>query len=199
VPDIQTVVILLVPTILAIAFAFIPRMTEGAPLRLVGVWLVLVAVAITAIGNRMASQWTDHQSMVNRFQSILILIICAAFAWLNRNGLPLVRVSILALVAGAGLNALATAVYGGMPVLRSAGIAAGNSPADMSRPHPIVGYVLSDQRGWFAHYAGDFIPVPDANVVFSIGDVLIWSGLATLLAISFRSVAPVRQGSSRPL
>lgn len=195
-PDLTLLVLLLLPAILTVALAFVPRSAGAEPAKLVGVWLVLVVVAVTAIGNRLADQWQSHQSAVNRTQSVLLLLVCATFAWLNRRGRPVVRWSVIAVVAGAALNALATLVYGGMPVLRSAGIAAGNSAAEMAGPHPIVGYVLSDHRGWFARYAGDFLPVPGTGVVFSIGDVLLWAGLAVLLGVTFRSVAPVRSGSS---
>lgn len=196
-PDVQLVVILLIPTILAVAFAFVPRRSPATPLNLIGVWLVLVVVAVTAVGDRLAAEWEGHQASVSRTQAVLVLAACVLFAWWNRHGRPVVRASVLAVALGAGLNAAATLAYGGMPVLRSAALDAGNSAADLAGPHPKIGYVLSDDRGWFAHYAGDFIPVPGTGVVFSIGDILLWAGLAVLLALTFRSVAPVRDDSSR--
>lgn len=197
-PSAQVVVLLLVPTLLTLGFVFVPRRggTHARSLTVRGLWIVLVVVAVTAIGDRIASEWTDHQSTVSRAQAALVLLACAGFGWLNRGGGPLLRTAVAAIVGGAALNAVPTLVYGGMPVLRSAILEAGYDAADLAGPHPKVGYVLSDGRGWLAHYAGDFIAVPDAYVVISIGDLLLWTGLAVLMAMALRRVAPLRRPSS---
>jgi hypothetical protein len=186
--------IFLLPTVVALGFLFVPRNPHRAsPLvRLRAMWLLVIAVLVTLIGDRLADHWQDHQAQVNRVQGVLVVIVTAAFAWLNRSQRPVVRYSVIAVALGGAMNAAVTLVYGGMPVSRAAGLDAGIPSTDLRGPRPTYGYVLSEGKSWFAHYVGDFIPVPHERMVFSIGDILIWGGLAVLLAAVFRSVAPVR-------
>lgn len=193
-PSVQVAIVLLIPTALALGFLFVPRSPHRAtpPLKLHGMWMLAAAVLVTLIGDRLADHWQAHQAQVNRVQGVLVVIVTAAFAWWNRTQRPVVRYSVIAVAVGGAMNAAVTLVYGGMPVSRAAGLDAGIPSVDLRGPRPTYGYVLSEGKSWFAHYVGDFIPVPHEQMVFSIGDVLIWGGLAVLLAAVFRSVAPVR-------
>lgn len=195
-PSIQIVVILLIPLTLAITSAFVPRRPGAEPTRLAGVWLVILAAAVTAGGDRAVAEWPDHQVAISRSQAGVLLGVCAVFAWRNRQARSAVVVATTAVAIGAGLNAAATLVFGGMPVLQSAALSAGVPVAEFSGPQPKGGYVIADELGWFAHYAGDFIPVSDFGVVVSIGDIILWLALAALVGMTLRNVAPIRATSS---
>lgn len=109
----------------------------------------------------------------------LVLAGCAvgfAFANARRAGRA-VRVALLVATAGALSNALATALNGGMPfsvpAARSVGLDVTGAPGHV----PIDGSTLLVPLA-------DLVPVPGVAMVFSVGDVLLWAGLAAVLVLA---------------
>jgi hypothetical protein len=114
---------------------------------------------------------------------LLVLVFAIVLTWLGLN-LPrwpvAIRVAGLAIVLGAGLNALAIGLNGRMPYSPAAADAAGlshhdvtpkNAPADGTTRLPAI---------------GDTIPIPLLHKVASPGDVLITTGAAALVVLAMR-------------
>jgi hypothetical protein len=96
-----------------------------------------------------------------------------------------VRVALAVAATGALANALATALNGGMPfsvpAARSVGLDVTGAP----------GHVPIDASTLLVPLA-DLVPVPGLAMVFSVGDVLLWTGLAAVLVLAATA------GSTRP-
>lgn len=97
-------------------------------------------------------------------------LMAGAFIWLNRR-IP----GLLIVAAGAVSNGVTIALNGGTLPARAGAVVSAGLPVDQSgflnsgvRPHPVLPW-LGDVFAWPA-------PLPLANV-FSVGDVLIVSGL----------------------
>lgn len=109
-----------------------------------------------------------------------VVIACGALLlWANRSRLRH-RAQAVALgcaVLGVTLNALASLVRGGMPVVVSSAEAAGVS-TDVD---PGAGYVWVDRPTPFDWLTGDSVPLPGLHTVFSGGDVLLLVGFPLLL------------------
>ncbi|WP_456787049.1 DUF5317 family protein [Cellulomonas sp. P5_C5] len=109
----------------------------------------------------------------------LALAVCAVgFAFANARGAGRpVRVALVVATAGALSNALATALNGGMPfsvpAARSVGLDVAGAPGHV----PIDGSTLLVPLA-------DLVPVPGVAMVFSVGDVLLWAGLAAVLVLA---------------
>jgi len=113
---------------------------------------------------------------------VLLALLCACglgFALANARGASrAARWSLGSAVLGLALNALATVVNGGMPFSVPGARAAGMSEAAIAAPPP--GHVPMDGGTHLAVLA-DVVPVPGLHIVFSLGDVLLWAGLAGYL------------------
>ena len=109
----------------------------------------------------------------------LALAVCAVgFALANaRRAGRGVRIALVVATAGALANALATALNGGMPfsvaAARSVGLDVAGSPGHV----PIDGSTLLVPLA-------DLVPLPGAALVFSVGDLLLWGGLAAVLVLA---------------
>lgn len=111
----------------------------------------------------------------------LALAVCAVgFALANaRHAGRAVRVALVVATTGALANALATALNGGMPfsvpAARSLGLDVSGAP----------GHVPIGDSTLLVPLA-DLVPLPGLDLVFSIGDVLLWGGLAAVLVLAVR-------------
>lgn len=110
-----------------------------------------------------------------------MLLLVGVFVWRNRRraapGLWASGVAPAAL--GSSLNALATLIFGAMPVSMEAANQAGYSFAKGdSAPRD---YVFSEGLGPVAFAMGDFLPVPGVMTVLSVGDLFLVPGLALIL------------------
>jgi len=189
VPGLGLAAIMLMP-IVAATLLFVPlryRIDAASPLR--GLWLIAVVVLGTALAMRLQSAEAGSDPVINRALAILVIAACAGFAWANRHQTSgLVRTGVWLSVLGAGANALATAIYGYMPVLASSArwlgweVGAGD--------HPDPQYVAVHASQLPALLLGDILPVPGLEVVASIGDLLLIPGFTILLAAVFAGLFP---------
>jgi len=156
----------------------------GSPLR--GLWLVPPVVLGTAVAIRLQADGVDRAA-VNRTLAVAVLASSIAFAWLNRaQSSRLVRVGTWLTAAGAACNALATLIYGYMPVLASSARWLG---ADLTAgDHPNPQYVAAHGAQVPALVLGDVLPVPVLDSVVSLGDLLLVPGCTILLASVLASV-----------
>ncbi|WP_066582562.1 DUF5317 family protein [Cellulomonas timonensis] len=115
----------------------------------------------------------------------LALALCATgFALANARGATRgVRAALAAMLAGALANALTTALNGGMPFSVSGARAAGIPAEQIAAPPP--GHVPIDDGTALVALA-DVIGLPGLGVVLSVGDLLLWGGLAAALVIGAR-------------
>ncbi len=115
----------------------------------------------------------------------LALALCATgFALANARGATRgVRAALAAMLTGALANALATALNGGMPFSVSGARTAGIPAEHIAAPTP--GHVPIDDGTALVALA-DVIGVPMLGIVLSVGDLLLWGGLAAALVIGAR-------------
>ena len=102
------------------------------------------------------------------------------FVLLNRRGGRVTSTASTLVGVGVWLNSVGVLVYGYMPVLERAARAADNP---FTASHPSPGYVRSEDLGAFGVLIGDFIPIPHALKVLSIGDPCLFAGCILLLAL----------------
>lgn len=115
----------------------------------------------------------------------LALALCATgFALANARGATRgARAALAAMLAGALANALATALNGGMPFSVPGARAAGIPAEQIAAPTP--GHVpINDGTKLVA--LADTIGIPTLGIVLSVGDLLLWGGLAAALVIGTR-------------
>ena len=145
------------------------------------VW-VLVAAAVQALRTADPAWASSFLHAAGGAVPALVLGACAVgFVLANTRGRP--RAAVLAAaVAGLGavLNAAATAINGGMPFSVAAARTAGIDAASIADPTP--GHVPIDAATRLVAFA-DVVPVPGLHLVFSVGDVLLWAGLAACLVV----------------
>jgi len=120
--------------------------------------------------------------MPNRLEALVLSVIAAAFIVLNRRSVLPTRTSAWLVAVGVWLNALGVLTYGYMPVLQ-ASAAIADKPFVASHPSPA--YVRSDDLSTFGLLIGDFIPIPHAHAVLSLGDLSLLSGCVLLLSVFF--------------
>ena len=115
---------------------------------------------------------------------VFVATFAVAVGWLVVNALqwpPALRYGALAVAAGGLLNGVAITANGRMPYSTWAASKAG------------LGAGLQTARNVAATHAtrllpiGDIIPVPPLHAVFSIGDMLICLGIATLIIAAMRN------------
>jgi hypothetical protein len=155
------------------------HLADATQLR--GLWLIPLALAGTILAGALRRATHLDDVVLNRGLSCLVLAACVLFALVNRPRVGgLLRAGVLLTTAGAGLNALATAVYGSMPVLGASARVLGEELPRGS--HPDARYVTAHGSQTFAVLVGDVIPIPGLGAVISIGDVLLLPGSSILLA-----------------
>ncbi|MDP9431488.1 MAG: DUF5317 domain-containing protein [Actinomycetota bacterium] len=143
------------------------RRLRALPIR--GAWLVLLAAGAQAV----ALLLLPAPARTAGYASSAAL--AALFLYRNRGlpGAPLIA-------AGLGLNAVAVAANGAMPVSPTAAVRAGvpldHIAAGRDPAHAVAGY------GTALPWLGDVIPVPlpGSPAVFSVGDCLVAAGLVLL-------------------
>jgi len=176
----QIVLLLIVPTLAALVLvlrrgglaALTHVRVRGAPWALTGAALTALRSADPAWASR----------VLGAAGGVLVplgLAVCAVgFAFANaRHAGRGVRIALAVAATGALANALATALNGGMPfsapAARSVGLDVTGAP----------GHVPIDSSTLLVPLA-DLVPVPGLAMVFSVGDVLLWTGLAAVLVLA---------------
>jgi len=170
-----TVLLFAIPVIagLAAGYAAGGKLRNLVATRFRALWL-LWAVA--------AAQFADLIPLARTW--VLVATFTVALGWLMVNALswpPALRYGALAAAAGGLLNGVAIAANGRMPYSAWAAAKAGLG----------VGYQTARNVG-ATHVTlllpiGDVIPVPPLHAVFSIGDVLICLGIATMIIAAMRN------------
>jgi Family of unknown function (DUF5317) len=129
-----------------------------------------------------AAQFADVISAARTW--VFVATFAVAVGWLVVNALqwpPVLRFSTLAVAVGGLLNCVVITANGRMPYSTSAASKAG------------LGVGLQTARNVAATHAtrllpiGDIIPVPPLHAVFSIGDMLICLGIATIIIAAMRN------------
>jgi hypothetical protein len=144
------------------------RWRHAAEHRLLGWPLLLSGIGLQLAAGPLAGDW----GLACLLLSYLLLVV---FVVLNlaRTGMPVV-------LAGLVLNAVVIGVNGGMPVRRSAVVAAGGATRlagiHLSGKHHLAG----PGDHWVA--LGDVIPVRPFHEVVAAGDVVLAAGLVVVLA-----------------
>jgi hypothetical protein len=111
---------------------------------------------------------------------VALSAVALCFVLLNRRGARVISLASALVGVGVWLNAVGVLVYGYMPVLERAAAVADNP---FTASHPSPGYVRSEDLGAFGVLIGDFMPIPHALKVLSIGDVCLFAGCILLLAV----------------
>lgn len=179
-PDPGLVSVMLAPVVAAgVLVAVLRGRLVGAPLR--GLWLIPPVVLGTAVAIRLQAGGHVDDEAVNRILAAAVLSSSLAFAWTNRtqSSRP-VRAGVWLTAAGAAANALATLVYGFMPVLASSARWLGWDLTVGDHPNPQ--YVAVHGTQVPALVLGDVLPVPGLDSVVSLGDLLLVPGCTILLA-----------------
>jgi hypothetical protein len=155
------------------------RLVAATPLR--ALWLVPLVLLATVLASRIQAGTVVSDSLVNRVLAVVVLAAAIAFVRMNWNQQSrLVRSGVLLTAAGAAGNALASLVYGFMPVLAASARWLGSDLQPGDRPDPQ--YVAAHASQLPALLLGDVLPVPGLDAVISIGDLLLAPGCAILLA-----------------
>lgn len=185
--------VVLSPIVAALLLLMPLRARLGAVEPLRGLWLIAVVVLGTAFAIRLQAERAGEDSAVNRILALVVLAACAGFVWANRGQRSTVlRGGIWLSALGGAANALATVIYGYMPVLAASArwldwdLGVGD--------HPNPQYVAVSASQLPALLLGDVLPVPGLELVISLGDVLLVVGCTLLLAAIFAGLFP----ASRP-
>lgn len=176
------------------------RLSDAAGLSLRAPWLVFVALAL--------------QVAVPKFRAsgrvpVVVFSYAVVGVWLVLNLMrrPLaVRLACGLLALGWGLNVLAIAPNGGMPVSRAA-LAAVGAPATLDIREGDIREGDVEQGNLSKHVAaestsvlrwlGDTIPVPPLYTVISIGDIALAVGIVLLLSSAATGQPPAAPTSVR--
>lgn len=196
VPAPGLVLVMLTPIVAAglLALPLRDRYAAATPLR--GLWLVPAVVAATLAAARLQETGAADDSVVNRVLAGGVLLACGAFLRANRHQPSrLVRTGVVLTAGGAAANALASLVYGSMPVLASSARWLGMDVTVGGRPDPqYVGTAVSDVP---ALLLGDVLPVPGPDLVVSLGDLLLIPGCTLLLAAVLAGLLPAPADSRK--
>lgn len=153
-----------------------------------GLWVVALGLAAHLLRFEVLPADVGADRVVGVVHGVVALLCAGCFValnWATTHGAPVRRTGILASGLGAGLNAIPVALTGAMPVLRSAAVAAGLAPADLEPVSPQ--YVLVHAGSSPTVWLGDVIPVPAGSTVLSLGDLLLFAGLAILVGVVLAS------------
>ena len=181
VPAPGLVLVMLTPIVAAglIALPLRERYAAATPMR--ALWLVTAVVAATVVAARLQDTGAADDSVVNRVLACGVLVACGGFLHANRHQPSrLVLTGVVLTALGAAANALASLIYGYMPVLASSARWLGMDVTVGGRPNPqYVGTSVFDVP---ALLLGDVLPVPGPDLVVSLGDLLLIPGCTLLLA-----------------
>ncbi|GEK21812.1 DUF5317 family protein [Cellulomonas xylanilytica] len=175
------VVVLLVVPVLAALVLVLRRggLASLAHVRVRGAPWALTGAAVQALRSADPAWASGLLDAAGGALVPLALAVCAVgFAFANARGAGRgVRIALVVATVGALSNALATALNGGMPfsvpAARSVGLDVTGAP----------GHVPIDGSTVLVPLA-DLVPVPGVAMVFSVGDVLLWVGLAAVLVLA---------------
>lgn len=176
------------PIVLAVGAVLLARDRFAAAQPIRAVWLLLPILGATVLAARLQANGGVDDALVNRLLALLVLAGCVAFVVLNRaQPSGLVRAGIWLTAVGAACNALATVIYGYMPVLAASARWLGWDVGTGDHPNPQ--YVGAHAAQLPALLLGDVLPVPAIGLVVSLGDLLLIPGcvllLASFLALTF--------------
>lgn len=181
-------VLMLLPAIVAVAVVLVRRPWIDPAFRVRGLWAVAVSFVLAVVRFRLLPDDLAATRGVGVGHGIATLACVGWFVsrnWASTRGRTVSRAGILLTAVGAGLNALPVAVRGAMPVLRSSARVAGFSPEELAAASDQ--YVVVPGGGDPITWLGDVLPVPDAYVVLSLGDLLLFVGLAVLAGLVLAS------------
>lgn len=164
--------------------------------------LVLVVFVLSALRPILWQSLGDDITVTRAYSSLVIAAL-AAFAVANRRLLTrsTFGLGLIGALLGGALNSAAALIYGGMPILGSAAEVAGYNLD--SAATAADGYVYSRPQSASMVLLGDFIPLPGFYKVLSVGDLLLFAGLAMVAAVGLARIwSPptmhVADGASRP-
>lgn len=152
------------------------------PIRIRGVPVVILAAGLEALRLALPGDWVSADVVARGFGAV-DLVLVAVFVHLNRPSRTGWMVSLPVALAGVGVaaNAAAVVLAGGMPYSRSAALAVGYTPEELSADLP--GYVEADSVPTAVAALGDLIPFHALMKVLSIGDLLLFAGVAATIAM----------------
>jgi hypothetical protein len=185
------VALMVLPLALGTALAVACRgsLLTASPVRGLAVVPVVIVASVTAA--RVQGVVPIPDAVLNRLLAGTILLAAVTFALRNRRQPSrLVRAGLCLSAAGAAGNALATLVYGFMPVLAASANLDGGHLA--SGDHPDPQYVAVDSTHVLAVVLGDALPVVPLDAVVSVGDLLLVPGCTILLAYFLAPLVPTR-------
>ncbi|MFD4325075.1 DUF5317 family protein [Nocardioides sp. NPDC058538] len=170
-----------------------------------GKWLIVLVAALEFMHvEGLWPGWVEANAE-RRAYSVLVVVIAIAFCWLNRSlwSHRSGRWALSLIPLGTVSNSVPIAVLGAMPYSVSGARAAGYSSAELATD--ASGYIRLDDVSQLWIPLADLIPVPVLMKVLSIGDLLLFPGLALLIVACFqpsasdRSVSDARtNGSAQP-
>jgi hypothetical protein len=186
----RQVVLMALPAVAALLYVLVRRpVPPGPAFRLRGLWLVAAALGLHIVRFELLSPHIASGTGVGRVHGLLTLACAGGFLALNRATVTArsrtARAGVVASVAGVAANALPVILVGAMPVLRAAALSAGFTPAELATAPP--GYVVALDSGVPVVWLGDVLPVPGGLTVLSLGDLLLFAGLAILIGLALAS------------
>ena len=170
----MAVLLFAIPAVVGVAASYAAggRLRNLVATRFRALWLLWAAAA---------AQFADVIPAARTW--VFVATFAVAVGWLVVNAVqrpPVLRYGALAVALGGLLNGVAIAANGRMPYSTWAASKAG------------LGVGLQTARNVAATHAtrllpiGDIIPVPPLRAVFSIGDLLICLGIATMIIAAMR-------------
>jgi hypothetical protein len=168
---------------LAVAVGFATGLATGGRLRVLGdLRFRRNGVLAAALGMQFVLGWIPDAVRT----PAMLASYGAAGAWIawNCRGRPRPLVAAFGLlVAGWALNLAVIAANGGMPVSRHALDVAGASQSFDVRESNLYKHVPAD-TDTLLRPLGDVLPVPPLRTVVSVGDILLFVGTASALAVA---------------
>ena len=189
----QLIVLVVAPVAAVLVLATRPgALAALGRVRLHGRAWIVVAALVQALRSASPAWAQGVLGLADGVVVVVVLAVCAlAFVAANvRDASVLGRAALVLVAAGVLANALPTALNAGMPFSIEAARTAGISQSAIAAPAP--GHVPLTAESSLRVLA-DVVPVPGLRIVLSVGDVLLWAGLAGLLIASAQAVL-VRPG-----
>ncbi|UWE12769.1 DUF5317 domain-containing protein [Actinacidiphila bryophytorum] len=169
------------------------RLNRLAGIRLRQLWLVWLAAAVQVV--QLATARLPGAAGHRLRGPLLALAIGLALLWLCVNALGRARTLQAAVglaLTGALLNALPIAANGRMPYSRSAAATAGLHAGAQTAKNVAAG------RSTHLLALGDTIPLARLHAVISIGDILLATAAALLVAAAMHQPADTARERNRP-
>jgi len=179
---------------ITVGFLLGGRLSNLVNLRIEGEIPILLAVLIQSILRGVGGELGLSVGVVVTAW-VVVTTAMAVFAWLNRASFGFILISL-----GAVANALVVACNGGMPVSERALAASGLESILERLVSHVDFYVLASEETW-APWLGDVLPLPlwGQSAVLSLGDVLMFVGIAVFIIMSMRVVDAPPQHMNREL